>query len=655
MKRFKLGAVLASALSALMVFSACGSGGTRIDFYSGDEYDANEKMVFNEELFYINEAKGPGPDPFVLDDTARSGYYYIGSTLGEFLLYRSKDMMTMEAVGPSLNIPQGSDQANATNSCRWAPEYIYDEDDGYYYMFFSGKPANNGSYTAGEGVISGIGDKIPYIARSKTPEGPYEMVDFTSAEAVEGGWSHDLNAAGNTRMTLEDVKAGMWGVDDEGHFVEATESNYTTLWRPSYPQSYAKYAYFDPAMFASAGLSINKNEAMTNGGYSNGIDLHPFVDPATGDKYVYWTMNENYNYLVGIKMYEEADGSSSWLKPDWSTFTIITAPHYWTVEDYENNNLLNEEGDACYDSGTNINEGATMIEHNGKYYLTYSIGGYQDNSYEVCQAVADSPLGSFRKLREEENGRLLSGALEGSEEMSGTGHHSIITIGDQMFIYYHTHDSYVAMGGARHGNIDELKWVTIKDYQGNDLDVLVANGATSTVQPRIEKYATYTNIADDATITLQDESALAKDSSVSWANDGLLSVCKNGDPAFYDTYVQETRITKTATFEVSLAKPSAVRAVMVYNSKYESDIFLNIARMEFETEDGTKYYLEDVEFPAAYYSQSAITGEINYVSPGAAAFAEFYELANIKTVRITVEVPEGQSAVGISEIRVLGK
>lgn len=656
MKKIKSGAIVSLALGTLMLFTACGgAASTPIDFYSGGTVGNDGKIVFNEKLFYMNEDKGPGPDPFVLDDTKRSGYYYIGSTQGEFVLYRSKDMMTVEAVGPTLDLAKGSDQANAAYQDRWAPEYIFDEDDGCYYMFFSATPANNGSYMAGEGVVSGTGKYVSYLARASSPEGPYEMIDFTSQKAVEEGWSHNLNAAGDTRLTVEDVENGIWGVNGEGAFVMATEENYSDLWKPSYPQSYAKYSYLDPAIYASVGLSVGKDAAKTHGGFSASIDFHPFIDPVSGDKYLYWTISDEENFIVGVKMYEEEDGSSSWLKPDWSTFTLLTAANYWTIEDYRNNNLLNEKGEVCYDSNTQVNEGVTVLYHDGKYHMTFSINSHDENSYEVCQAVADAPLGAFRKLREEENGRMLSGELEGSEEMSGTGHNAIITIGDQMFIYYHSHNSFVAMGSARHGNIDELKWVTIKDYQGNDLNVLVANGPTATVQPRIEEYSKYKNVAADATITLQDETALAEGSDYKWANDGLLSVCKNGDPDFYDVYVQETRITKTATFEITLLQAASIRAVMVYNSKYENEVFRNISRMEFVAENGEVYYLENVAFPPEYYSVLAITGEVTYVSPGAAAFAEFYELAEIKTVRVTVDVPEGQDAVGISEIRVLGR
>lgn len=40
--------------------------------------------------------------------------------------------------------------------------------------------------------------------------------------------------------------------------------------------------------------------------------------------------------------------------------------------------------------------------------------------------------------------------------------------------------------------------------------------------------------------------------------------------------------------------------------------------------------------------------------PGAAAYTTMEEW-NVKSVRITIEVPEGQSQVGISEIKILGK
>ena len=701
MKVKKLGAaILATTLGATMLFAACGGGAkqSRISFYSGDKLDSNGKMIFNQELFYLNENKGPAADPFVFDNTSRDGYYYISSTQGSLMLYRSKNMMDMEAVGHSITLKKGSDQANAAangkSGALWAPEYLYDEDDECYYVFFSATPISNGyapdsdvASRKGVSADTGVGSsgaiendsrKIPYLGRSTKPEGPYELLDFTNDSETDvdgvGKYTHDLNAEGGKTMTAEQVEAGMWGINESGKYTKATLDNYSTLYQPAYPQSYAKYSYLDPTMNSSKALSILDGITSTtpasnkpfNNGFANAIDLHPYIDPTTGYKYLYWTINSGYNFLVGVQMKVDQNGKSSWLDPDWDTYTVITAPYFWTVEDMQayraegqdptsSNGVPNEEGDYCYDTSSRINEGATMLEHNGKYYLTFSMGDYNNNSYQVCQAVADSPLGSFRKLREYENGILLSGATAGSEEVTGTGHHSIVTIGEKMYIYYHTHNSFTAMGTERHGNIDELKWISIKDYQGNPLDVLVVNGPNGTIQPRIDKYATYKNIAENATVKLTDQSALAEGSGLKWLNDGYLSIFKYGDYDFYETYIQETRINKSATFELTLASPSAVRAVMVYNSKNEWEAFLNLSRIELVTDKGAVYYMENVAFPEIYYEKIDITNEVDYISPGAAAFAEFYELKNIKTVRITVEVPAGQDTVGISEIRILGK
>ena len=53
-----------------------------------------------------------------------------------------------------------------------------------------------------------------------------------------------------------------------------------------------------------------------------------------------------------------------------------------------------------------------------------------------------------------------------------------------------------------------------------------------------------------------------------------------------------------------------------------------------------------------YYTTS--NGSVTYVEPCAAAYAIFEEL-EVVSVEITVEVPYGQSAVGISEIMLLGQ
>ena len=64
-------------------------------------------------------------------------------------------------------------------------------------------------------------------------------------------------------------------------------------------------------------------------------------------------------------------------------------------------------------------------------------------------------------------------------------------------------------------------------------------------------------------------------------------------------------------------------------------------------------YIHNVPLNAEYYTTNA-SGKVTYVEPCAAAYAVF-DQQNVISAEITVELPAGQSAVGISEIMILGK
>ena len=96
---------------------------------------------------------------------------------------------------------------------------------------------------------------------------------------------------------------------------------------------------------------------------------------------------------------------------------------------------------------------------------------------------------------------------------------------------------------------------------------------------------------------------------------------------------------------------------MVYNSKSEFSAFTKVSRVEFVCEEDGKEvirYIKDIQFTPENYEANDFDGMMYYVVSGAAAYAEFDEL-NVKSVKITIEVPAGQQDVGISEIRILGK
>ena len=267
MKKIKILCTLSAVLmAAAMGLSACAGGtksGTRVDFYSGDEYNADGTVRFNHELFYMNSNKGPGPDPFVFDNTEHDGYYYVWSTLNNGLMvYRSADMMEMEPVGPSLEFEAGSPEANAVDSGVWAPEAAFDEgnpetdEDDWYYLFFSASPRDNQTNVTGRGVRPGKAIWVTYVARSRNVEGPYELVDFTSDEAKQAGYAHDINTTPGTELTEEEI--GIMGEGTDGKPAVKTADN--TVYKLAFPQSYMRYAYFNPEWYSDLVYKINRTD-----------------------------------------------------------------------------------------------------------------------------------------------------------------------------------------------------------------------------------------------------------------------------------------------------------------------------------------------------------------------------------------------------------
>ena len=596
-----------------LLLSGCSLMRYELPNYQGKIAEGASKSEYNQELFMRNDKFADGPDPFVFDNTQRDGYYYLFGTSGDLYCYRSADLAQWEPVGNALDLMHYEENGEPIEERKiaweevWAPEMVYDEETGLYYLFFSASPLDDEAVTAGGEVLEGTAYCQLLVAVSNEPCRGFRLVNFADPESCG-------------------------------------EENLHTYNQSKYPHYYTKYFFLNPDTYdAFAKANGGSDELDGNGGYTGCIDPHPYVD-VNGDKYLYWVdidHNEP-NRICVVKM-------ENWLKPDWDTATVLTYAKYYTVEDWKAAQNGGYVETVSYEEQFNIiNEGPVMTFHNGKYYLTFSVNSYNNSTYQVGQAIGDSPMGPFRKLTEAEGGLLLSTISLGSQEISGTGHHSLVTVGDQMFIMYHRHNDFVVGGAARNPGIDEIKWLSIQDKDGNPLDVMYTNGPTCTVQPKPELYSKYQNIAPDATVTGGD--------NTQYLTDGLLSVHKYGQPQLME-YVKETEITATTTFTFKFEEARTVRAVMVYNSKLEQNIFENISEIEFVCEENGRekiYYIKDIVFSNEYYRSNTLNGEVFYVTPGAAAYAEFDEL-NVKEIRITVDVPEGRECVGISEIRILGK
>ena len=76
-------------------------------------------------------------------------------------------------------------------------------------------------------------------------------------------------------------------------------------------------------------------------------------------------------------------------------------------------------------------EGPFMVLRNGKYYLMWSEGGWTGPSYAVAYAMADSPLGPFKRI-----GKVL---VQNPAIATGAGHHSVLQVPgkDEWYIIYH--------------------------------------------------------------------------------------------------------------------------------------------------------------------------------------------------------------------------
>lgn len=676
MKNFK--ALLCTATAVILyagMFAGCGGEKEHLlSCYRGEQTDENGKLVYNKELFYDNAVQQGGADPQVLDDTARSGYYYLFTTAGSFHTMRSKNLTEWENVGPTFYQKQSEEVRKATASCLWAPEVIYDNETKLYYMFFSATPEADKDYMdytvdkngnkvysgdkTGEGLVANCHLYNMYVATSDKPNGPYTMINFGEEEnchkfdvedgnggqVKKGRFLKSYNTETGRVLTEEQVESGKYAyVKDGDNYYEA-----------AFPHYYSKYCLFSPDELYKYNdrMGVTKTEALIWGtGYYGNIDPHPYVDPISGEKYLYCNMTRPTAIMV-VHMFD-------WLTPDWENAEIVAMDQYYTVEDWREDraNGNSAHKGVSYET-TSCNEGPHVIYHesanqqagHGTYYLTFSVNNYENSNYRVATAIADNPLGPFRKLRAEEGALILCSGSTESDTISGAGHHSFVTMGDQLFIVYHRHNSFEVGGNSRYTAVDEVRWLEVKDKDGKTITVPYTNGPTDSMQPQPAIYSGYKNVAEGMTVTTDNEDV----EDLGCINDGLLSVHKSANTTFME-YIRETIIDKTTTFTFDFETARNVRAVMVYNSASEYQMFYNISKMEFVLADGSVRVIRDTKFDVdRYCKKSGLSGEVEDIKSGTAAFAEFYDI-DVKTIRITVEVPEGQDYVGLSEIRILGK
>ena len=242
------------------------------------------------------------PDPTVLRDT--DGYYYLYGTedLGWIPVFRSIDMVDWERMPKDCFQTQdsrpywGDDDATSSRSL-WAPEIRYI--NGQYVLYYSWAIWGN-EWNSDVGV-----------AVSDSPTGPF--VQYTNIPGTEG---YDPNARtiglGDPFLSAEDVYP--WLMTHQSEY-----------WQDLVNGNEHQMAY---AQETGGQLGEDEIDSMTL------IDVHPFVDPNTGKKYLYAAAYAaSTSYIIGVEL------SGGWTSdPKWETMTRLTRVGYYTANDLSDSN-----------------------------------------------------------------------------------------------------------------------------------------------------------------------------------------------------------------------------------------------------------------------------------------------------------------------------
>jgi beta-xylosidase len=401
------------------------------------------------------------------------------------------------------------------------------------------------------------------------------------------------------------------------------------------------------------GKTLSKNEPVydfatilpnRNGVENEVIDAHPFIDPVTGDKYLYFSAwqrwhTRGYQEIYGVKM-------KDWFTPDYSTLKQITSIFNSTVGDFYDEMSGGQIQFGDIDEGQNeyatVNEGPFVYYHDGTYYMTYSVYPYTSPNYQVRQALSTSPLGDYTKVPVEDGGTIIYTESDW-ENLSSAGHHCFVKCGEQLMIAYHTFLDRATIQNGRALAVDEIKFV--KNDKGQTL--MHTNGPTYSYQPLPAVVSGYKNVAPLATVSA---SHTAEDSDIKYLTDGLIKSHKTDLVTEYKTQTVDAATRTTISFKFD--DFVNVRSLLLYNSlDYNLSVpSISRVRLNYKTSNGSEWVeAKNVRFNYNWNSDSRST-----MYPGGAIMLEFDELPVIE-VELTINLSPNVPSVAISEVMIMGR
>nr|WP_228047150.1 glycoside hydrolase family 43 protein [Saccharopolyspora sp. HNM0983] len=330
---------------------------------------------------YYNDARTPGADPFVL---RAGGYYYAYTTEGadegfHFGIYRSPDLATWERI-PGGALPV-DDPGQWGGDWFWAPEVYHNPKTGKYFMFYSARLA--------EGVAEHFDhpdfeepSKIG-VAVADSPTGPFRNIgDAPLDYRPYDPHYHDVNRLMDAEQkkppeTLEEGRTAPLGV-----YLPAIDPN----------------VFFDDGRIF---LYFSRN-AYRNWVWDRG--LGKYVEEAdinavelTGD----WWHDPHGSTAPEIRPeYRGVHGDSA--EPGRRDGFVPILDHAGDPQEWEDAHVHDYARSGGRLKDRRWAEGSSVVRAqrtDGRplYFLTYSANNFQNASYGVGYAVAEHPLGPWRK------------------------------------------------------------------------------------------------------------------------------------------------------------------------------------------------------------------------------------------------------------------
>lgn len=713
MKRLNKLFSIVAALVVLFSATACGGEtGFQLQHFNGmsvEKYDTD--LLWRNSSEIANDGGGDGSALWVSEeqDPENGGWFYLYSTKVDgqtstedglnpgpetgpaayrafVLVSRSKDLIDWEPCGAvddlfALKVPMDS----WILSNMYAPECIYDPETDKYFLYFSAMSKKNTEELSAAGAQyswSASGNDRFYlgVAVSETPYGPFELVSSENYYGDENATNPNgrvLNAINPTMMVDEECDAMFTTPEFLAQYVcKKCDHVYDGVGAPS-----------SEAVCPSCSLSgsyILRDEIFSI------IDAHPFRDE-NGDLYFYFVRhmsNKNYggHNVWGFKM-------KDMVTPDYSTISCLFRG---TCTSQFNNTIMLGNPDTAtigkkfvrneyrgqtqndptcprhlgrswksyttYADGTESTDGnneANLVEapnmlttkdKDGRtvYVMSYSPFGVDNaqGNYDCKAAYSYSPLEGYIKPNPEQGAVILGGDAK-NNFMSNLGHVSFVKANGETWVVHW--ERQTPFGGLDQGRLYALASVGYQYVESTGIYMPVANGATTSLQPKTSIATGYRNVAPEATVSATN----VKNNSEKYLTDGTwVTRAVWSDREFIAN--GETKITLTFN------SPVTVRGVFVFNSYQDERAFKRVSKIEFTLAEKPTWHIGD---EATCYIKNLPYNVQDYLDPeyglqpGSAAIATFNE---IKVSKITISLNKsdlymGGNEIRVSEIFVMGK